>query len=120
MIKKVISFVDYDGNEREEDFYFNLNNAEIIELQASIGGGLDKFIKQIVKERDPEKIVGFFKKLVLMSYGRKSLDGRRFEKSEELSKDFEQTEAYVKLFTELATDADKAAEFVNGIIPHEG
>lgn len=119
MIKKTIAFTDYDGNKREEDFYFNLNKAEVLEMQARVGGGLDAFIRRIVSERDSAKIVEFFKEFILMSYGRKSLDGRRFEKSPEISKDFEQTEAYSNLFTELAFDADKAAEFVNGVIPHD-
>lgn len=118
MIKKTIAYVDYDGNKREEDFYFNLNKAEVLEMQASVGGGLDIFIRKIVSERDAAKIVGFFKEIILKSYGIKSIDGRRFEKSEEISKAFSQTEAYVTLFTQLAEDADAAAEFVNGIMPH--
>ena len=39
-------------------------------------------------------------------------------KSEEISNGFAQTEAYSQLFMELATDADAAAAFVNGIIPN--
>ena len=119
MIKKTIAYKDYDGNEREEDFYFNINRAEAVEMQAKVGGGLDAFIRRIVSERDTEKLVGFFKELILMSYGQKSFDGRRFEKSKEITDSFVQTEAYPTLFMELANDADKAAEFVNGIIPHD-
>lgn len=118
MIKKTIKYVDYNGNEREEDFYFNINKAEAVEMQARVGGELDGFIKRIIAEKDMERLVGFFKDLILMSYGRKSLDGRRFEKSKELSDEFSQTEAFPVLFMELANDADKAAEFVNGIVPN--
>jgi hypothetical protein len=117
MIKKTIKYVDYNGNEREEDFYFNINKAEAVEMQAKVGGELDGFIKRIIAERDAEKLVGYFKDLILMSYGRKSLDGRRFEKSKELSDEFSQTEAFPILFMELAEDSEKAAEFVNGILP---
>lgn len=117
MIKKHMKYVDYDGNEREEDFYFNLTKAEIAEMELSTSGGLDKMINQIIAEQDGKRIIELFKDLVLRSYGKKSPDGRRFIKSQELRDDFAQTEAYSDLFMELATDADKAAEFVNGIVP---
>lgn len=117
MIKKTIKFTDYNGNEREEDFWFNINQAEAIEMQADAGGELEAFIKKIITEHDAKALVAYFKKLILLSYGRKSLDGRRFEKSKELSEEFSQTEAFPILFMELAQDSEKAAEFVNGILP---
>lgn len=117
MIKKTISFVDYNGNERKEDFYFNLNKAELVEMEVSVDGGLSEYIKKIVATRDGKAIINAFKDLIMKSVGEKSLDGRRFIKSEEFAKEFSQTEAYVNLYMELATDADKGAEFVNGILP---
>ena len=117
MIKKTITYTDYNDNERTEDFYFNLNQAEVMELELSTSGGLANMITNIVNAQDAPAIIKIFKELVLMAYGKKSPDGRRFEKSEALSNEFSQTEAYSKLFMELATDADKAAEFVNGIVP---
>ena len=118
MLKKTIKYVDYDGNEREEDFYFNLSKAEIAEMEMSTNGGLDRMINRIIAERDNKRIIELFKDLVLRSYGKKSDDGRRFIKNQELRDDFAQTEAYSELFMELATDADAAAAFVNGIIPN--
>ena len=117
MIKKTITYTDYNDNERTEDFYFNLNEAEVMELELSTSGGLANMITNIVNAQDAPAIIKIFKELVLKSYGRKSPDGRRFEKSETISNEFSQTEAYSKLFMELATDAYKAAEFVNGIVP---
>ncbi len=117
MLKKTMTYVDYDGNERTEDFYFNLTKAEIIEMNLSASGGLDKLITKIVAEQDGAKIVEIFKKIILGAYGEKSLDGKRFIKSPELSESFSQTEAYSDLFMELATDAEKAAEFINDIVP---
>ena len=117
MLKKTIKYVDYDGEERTEDFYFNLSKAELVEMQMSETGGLEKFIRKIVAERDGKRIVEMFKSLILKSYGEKSPDGKRFVKSKELSESFSQTEAYSELFIELSTDADKAAAFVRGIIP---
>lgn len=117
MLKKTMTYVDYDGNQRTEDFYFNLTKAEIMEMDLSASGGLDKLITKIVAEQDGAKIVEIFKKIILGAYGEKSLDGKRFVKSPELSEAFSQTEAYSDLFMELATDADKAAEFINGIVP---
>lgn len=119
MLKKNIKYVDYDGNERAEDFYFNLNKAEVIELQLGTVGGLTKTLEKIVQEKDTYRIIEYFKTLILKAYGEKSADGRRFIKSQELRDAFEQTEAYSELFMELASNAQMAAEFVNGVLPKE-
>lgn len=117
MLKKTITYTDYNGNERTEDFYFNLTEAEIMEMEMSTAGGLAESIQRIVKAQDAPAIIKIFKDLVLKAYGVKSPDGKRFIKNASLREEFEQTEAYSKLFMELATDADAAAEFVNGIVP---
>ena len=117
MLVKKIKYTDYNDVVREEEFRFNLNQAEIIEMELSTSGGLVEAITKIVNEQDGEKLVAIFKKIILKAYGVKSADGKRFEKSEELSIAFSQTEAYSLLFTELASDAGAAAAFVNGIIP---
>ena len=119
MLKKRIEYVDYDGNERAEDFYFNLTKAEITELELSTEGGLQNMIEKIIDAKDTPQIIQFFKKIILLSYGEKSPDGRRFIKSKELSDEFTQTEAYSELFMELATDDKAAAAFVNSIIPKD-
>ena len=118
MLKKTITYTDYNGVERKEDFYFNLTKAEIMELEMSISGGLTEMINRIVAAQDAPAIVKIFKELVLKAYGVKSPDGKRFIKSDELATEFAQTEAYSQLFMELATDADAASAFVNGIVPN--
>ena len=117
MLKKTITYTDYNGNERTEDFYFNLSKAEITEMEMGVSGGLVEMINRIVAAQDAPEIIKIFKKLILKSYGVKGPDGKQFIKSEELSTAFSQTEAYSDLFMELATNAEKAAEFVNGIVP---
>lgn len=119
MLKKTITYTDYNGSERTEDFYFNLNKAEIMEMEMSTTGGLAEMINRIVAAQDAPAIIKVFKDLVLKAYGIKSPDGKRFIKSKELATEFAQTEAYSILFMELATDADAAAKFVNGIVPAE-
>lgn len=119
MLKKNIKYVDYGGNDRAEDFYFNLNKAEVIELQLGTVGGLTKTLEKIVQEKDTSRIIEYFKTIILKAYGEKSADGRRFIKSQELRDAFEQTEAYSELFMELASDAKMAAEFINGVLPKE-
>ena len=118
MLKKTITYTDYNGVERKEDFYFNLTKAEIMEMEISISGGLTEMINRIVAAQDAPAIVKIFKELVLKAYGVKSPDGKRFIKSDELATEFAQTEAYSQLFMELATDADAASAFVNGIVPN--
>lgn len=117
MLKKPITYTDYNGSERTEDFYFNLTKAEIMEMEMSTTGGLAEMIDRIVKAQDTVSIIKIFKELILKAYGEKSPDGKRFIKSEELSTAFSQTEAYSNLFMELATKAEAASEFVNGIVP---
>jgi hypothetical protein len=119
MLKKTITYTDYNGSERTEDFYFNLSKAEIMEMEMSTTGGLAETIKNIVAAQDAPAIIKIFKDLVLKAYGEKSPDGKRFIKSDEIATAFSQTEAYSMLFMELATDAVAAANFVNGIIPSE-
>lgn len=117
MLKKSITYVDYNGTERTEDFYFNLSKAEVMEMEMGIDGGMTEMINKIVAAKDAPAIIAIFKKLVLQAYGEKSADGKRFIKSKELSEAFSQTEAYSNLFMELATNSDEAAKFVNGIVP---
>ena len=117
MLKKTITYTDYNGSERTEDFYFNLSKAEVMEMEMSTSGGLSGMIQRIVAEQDAPAIIKIFKDLILKAYGVKSPDGKRFIKSEELATEFSQTEAYSILFMELSTDADAASEFVTGIVP---
>lgn len=117
MLKKTITYTDYNGIERKEEFLFNLTKAELMEMEMSVNGGLTEKIQKIVEKQDAPAILKTFKDLILKAYGEKSEDGKRFIKNDELSEAFAQTEAYSILFMELATDADAASKFVNGIVP---
>jgi hypothetical protein len=119
MLKKTITYTDYNGTERTENFYFNLSKAELIEMELSTEGGLAEMMKRITEAKDAPAIIRLFKELVLKSYGVKSDDGRRFIKSEELSEGFSQTEAYAQIFMELATDDEAAAAFINNVMPKD-
>ena len=117
MYKKTMSYTDFDGNTRKEDFFFNFTTAELAEMELTAKGGLKGEIEAITNEQDGEKIVDWFKKIILKSVGKKSPDGRKFIKSKEISDDFAQTQAYSDLFMELAFDAKKGADFINKVIP---
>lgn len=117
MLKKTITYTDYNGNERTEDFYFNLTKAEVLEMEMSVNGGLAAMYNRIVAAQDTPTLIAEFKKLITKSYGEKSLDGKRFVKTAEITEAFTQTEAFSDLYWELATNAEAASEFVNGIIP---
>ena len=117
MLKKTITYTDYDGNERTEDFYFNLSRAEVTAMEMSTEGGIQKSLGKIISDQDGKGTVDVIRNLILTAYGEKSLDGKRFIKSPELSDAFSHTEAFSDLFMELLTDADLAAAFVNGILP---
>ncbi len=117
MLKKTITYTDYNGEERTEDFYFNLSKAELAEMELSAEGGLETKINKIINTRDTKELISIFKEIVLSSYGEKSDDGRRFIKSVEARKAFSETEAYSNLFMEIATDEQAASDFINGIMP---
>lgn len=123
MYKKIITYTDYNGEERKDVCYFNLSKAEIAEMELSTNGGLEKKLQNIIDSGDQETITRTFKQIILKAYGEKSADGKYFLKVDDegrpLSRKFSQTEAYSELFIELATNADAAAEFVNGIVPKE-
>lgn len=117
MLKKLIKYVDYDGKERSENFYFNLTKAELLDMELGTVGGMQQLIQLIIDKQDVPEIIKAFKKIIMLSYGEKSPDGRRFIKSQELSDAFAQTEAYSNLYMELISDAKAAAAFINGIVP---
>lgn len=116
MLKKTITYKDYNDVERTEDFYFNLSKAEIMEMELSVDGGWTEMVKKVASAKDGPTIMKIFKDVIGKAYGEKSADGKYFEKSEELSRRFFQTEAYSDLFMELVTDAKKAADFMNQIV----
>lgn len=117
MYKINMTYKDFNDEERNEDFFFNLTKAEITEMELSTEGGLGATIERITKAKDTPSIIKIFKELILKSYGVKSPDGKRFIKSPELSEEFAQTNAYSDLFVKLASDSTEAAAFVNGIMP---
>lgn len=117
MLKETIVYTDFNGLERKEDFYFNLTKAELMEMELGIAGGLAEKIQRVVDAQDTPQILKVFKDLVLDAYGIKSDDGKRFIKNQEIRDAFAQTEAYSILFMKLATNADEAAKFINGIVP---
>ena len=123
MFKKTITWTDYDGKEITEDFYFNLTRAEVMDMELGTEGGLEQLLTRIVKAQDYVELSRYFKQIILMSYGEKSPDGKRFIKlrqdGSKPSLDFEQTEAFSIMYMELATDDKAADEFINGIIPDE-
>jgi hypothetical protein len=117
VLEKKIKYVDYEGIEREEVFRFNISKVEVAELEVSKEGGFVKFIEKITEEKDAGELLRLFKEVILLAYGEKTPDGKRFIKSKELSEAFSQTEAFVELYMELSSDADKAVAFFNGVLP---
>lgn len=117
MLKKTVTYTDYNGVERTEDFYFNLTKAELAEMELAKEGGFNNYLKRVVNSKSTPELIAVFKDLLLKSYGVKSDDGKRFIKSKELSEEFSQTEAYSEIFMALATDEKAAAAFVNGVVP---
>lgn len=119
MIIKTVKYTDYDGNERNEDLYFNLNKAEVTEMELSVNGRFSTMLEKLVKEKNSSEMIKVLKEIILKSYGEKSIDGKRLVKSEEISKAFSETEAYVEVFMEIVSSPEAAIAFVQGILPSE-
>lgn len=117
MFKITKTYTDFNGNERKEDFYFHLTEAEVMKMQLGTTGGLAETIERLISLQDGPAILEVFEDLVMKAYGVKSADGREFIKNQALRDSFAQTQAYSDIYVELATDADKAAKFINGILP---
>lgn len=115
---ETFKYVDYNGNERIEEWRFNLTRTEVVGMDLEFKGGLEANLNMLIAEQDGHRLHDFFRKFILSSVGKKSPDGRRFIKSQEIRDEFEQTPAYDELFVRLITDADAAAEFLNGVIPN--
>lgn len=118
MLKQPIKYIDFNGEEREENFYFYISQPELVDMNLK-GEGLDEKIRNIINAKDTGKLITMFKELILKAYGEKSEDGRVFEKSEEISRKFSRTAAYEKLYNTLTTDADTAAKFIKAILPSD-
>ena len=119
MLKQTITYTDFNGVERSEDFYFNLTKAELVELEMGHAGGLSESLQKIVAAEDGGAIIREFKTIILKAYGKRSEDGSRFVKNDKMREEFETSEAYSVLFIKLVTDADAAAKFVSGIMPQD-
>lgn len=116
MIKKTVNYTDWDGEKVSEDLYFNLNKAELMELNKRYGGKLDKHLKRMTERKEYSKLGVFYKDFILKAYGRKSEDGRRFEKSDEAARDFYQSLAFDTLFDEVLNTPEAADAFVKGVL----
>ena len=117
MLKKTITYTDYDGMERTEDFWFNLSKTELTKLDAELPGGVLGVLRKIIAKKDRKALVDFIETLILRSYGEKTLDGKRFVKTPEMAEEFMQTPAYDELFMSILSDTDSQTSFINGVIP---
>lgn len=117
MLKKTITYTDYDGMERTEDFWFNLSKTELTKLDAELPGGVLGVLRKIIDKKDRKALVDFIETLILRSYGEKTLDGKRFVKTPDMAEEFMQTPAYDELFMSILSDTDSQTGFINGVIP---
>lgn len=119
MLKKTITYVDYDGVERTEEHYFNLTESELTKKEMSESGGYAKKLEKMIQAKDAKSFMEVITDVIRMAYGQKSPDGRRFIKNDDIFEEFEQTEAYNKLFMELVSDDEAASDFIVGILPRD-
>lgn len=119
MLKHEITYTDFNDVEVTDVFYFNISKPELVDLDVEYKQGFETFLKDIIEARDGQQLVQQFKKIVLLAHGKKSEDGKRFIKSDQLREEFSQSAAYIELYMKLATDHNFAAEFIIGIMPKD-
>ncbi len=117
MIKEPITYPDYNGLIRTEEFCFNLTEQELMDMQLTTAGGYAETVKAIIDAKDQPALIAIFKELLHKSYGKKTPDGRRFDKSPEILSDFIHCPAYSIMYMRLVQDDEYAAKFINGLIP---
>ena len=115
MIKHAVTYMDFNGRERTEDFYFHLSLPEVTRIEAEIKRPLDEHFKQLAAEENVSEMMAFIEKIILGAYGKKTADGRSFQKSKELKEEFENSQAYAELFEELLLNPNLAKKFGEGI-----
>lgn len=117
MLKKDITFTNFDGEEKTMSYLFHLSKVELVRLEMEYDNGLEQEINDMVEKKDGRKILHFFERIIGMAYGEKSEDGNSFLKTDEITQSFMMSAAYEQLFEELVGDPEAAAAFVNGIVP---
>ena len=116
MLKETLTYTDFNGTERTEDFFFHITEKEGYTINAKFGGDLETYVNNLNSDQDTERMIEFIDFMLLTSYGRKSADGRRFEKSEQIKIEFEQSRAYSDLFMKFLTNTEFASRFGSGLI----
>lgn len=117
MLRKEVEYKDFDGNDRKDVLWFHLNEVEITEMDLETSGGLVKYMESIIDTNDVNQLITIFKDLLIRSYGERSMDGKHFYKDDKIRNEFVSSAAYPVLYMEMVSDADKAVEFINGIVP---
>jgi hypothetical protein len=115
MLKKTVKYTDFDNVERTDTLYFNLTQAELLEIEIHTPGGMEKTIKNAVSDEKSDKIFDIMKELIMKSYGEKNSDGK-FIKTAAISEAFSHTECYSTLLFDVLETSEKAANFFNAII----
>ena len=119
MLKKQVSYTDYDGNLKTDTLYFHLNKFEWLELETYTKGGLIENLQHAIETGNAKKTIDILKKIILRAYGEKNAETGVFEKSDELAIRFSKTDAFSELFYELAYNEEASRSFFLGLIPTE-
>lgn len=117
MLKKRITYTNFEDEEVTETFYFNLTKADLMEMEVSKRGGLNGYIERIQETNDAGLVFEELKSLMSRSVGRLAPDGRGFSRSQQIRDEFMNSEAFSNFILEMLTDPQLAAEFIQGLIP---
>lgn len=124
MLKKTVSYTDFNGVQHTEDFYFHLSKAELTNNELS-EDSISALLRSMVgtpenpknpEDIEPAAVINILEKILIMGYGIKSEDGMFFRRLKN-PEDFKYHPAYDEIFMELMSDPDKYSAFIKGILP---
>lgn len=121
MIRKTVKYTDFDDNEVTETFEFNLTKAELTELNfLEDGSDLATVLGAMADgSTNVRQVLEILKDILTKAVGKKSDDGKLFEKNDRIRAELFATNAYSELLYELIDSPQKAADFMTGLLPKD-
>lgn len=124
MYKVDLEHENFDGETVTSTLYFNITKTRLaknLELRDELDE-IQKMIGGETRELTPgeiQKIVNLVEKIMKISYGVRSEDGKRFDQRADRWEEFQQTAAYDAFLYSLFETPSKATEFMVGVMPKD-
>lgn len=116
MIKKTVTFTNYNDQEVTKSYYFNIDKLEAAELELEYGD-LIETVEELLESSDGKKVYGIFKEIILNAVGQKSADGNSFIKNQQIRDEFAGSPALGEIIMDMFKNPEAAGPFLEGMLP---